>query len=244
MPQKPEVSREGAQYSHGLFTVNPDQARLLLTGALASAMRGVYAAIMSALLDRLYHLHWVTPEVARSAQPYLGFYASFLRPHRFKSLINLRGENADLAWWRTERRVAEELGIAHFDVKLSSRNIPSRSGLSAVFDAFDGAQYPILMKCSGGQDRTSLAAALYILRRDGPSGLANAEAQFAFWPYLHRPKPYQLWLRQFPAYAVSQARGIPIGDWGRAQYDPKEFAAWLAENGLPRSFRAFQAEAG
>ena len=78
---------EGGQYSQGLFAVNPGEA-------LASTRPGVYAAIMSALLDRLYHLHWVTDQVARCAQPYLGFYAGFLRPHGFKSLINLRGENA------------------------------------------------------------------------------------------------------------------------------------------------------
>lgn len=210
--------------------------------ALASAARGLYAACMSAVLDRLYHLHWVTPEAARCAQPYLGLYERFLRPHGFRSLINLRGENAGLRWWRREKIVTAALGIAHFDVKLSSRNIPSRSGLVALFDAFDAAKPPILMKCSGGQDRTSLAAGLFLLRRNGAQDLEKAEAQFAFWPYLHRPKPYQLWLKQFPAYAVAQAHGAPIADWARAHYDPKAFAAWLAARGLPRSFRAFQAE--
>jgi hypothetical protein len=65
---------------------------------------------MSLLLDRLYHLHWVTPEAARSAQPYLGFYAAFLAPHGFKAVINLRGENARYRWWRGEKRVTEKLG--------------------------------------------------------------------------------------------------------------------------------------
>jgi protein tyrosine phosphatase (PTP) superfamily phosphohydrolase (DUF442 family) len=198
---------------------------------------------MSAALDRLYHLHWVTPELARSAQPYLGFYASFLRPHGFKSLINLRGENPDWGWWRAEKRVAKELGIAHFDVKLSSRNIPSRSGLSALFDAFEAAHAPILVKCSGGQDRTSLAAALYLLWREGPASAPRAEGQFAFWPYLHRPKAYQLWLRQFPAYALGEAKGLSLAQWVRTRYEPQAFASWLAAKGLPKSFRAFQAEA-
>src|SRR6478672_8481315 len=106
-----------------LGNIATDFSQSTLGWALASKRRGVYAQIMSALLDRLYHLHWVTQDVARCAQPYLGFYRGFLRPHGFKSLINLRGENADFAWWRTEKRVAQELGIAHFDVKLSSRNL-------------------------------------------------------------------------------------------------------------------------
>jgi hypothetical protein len=197
---------------------------------------------MSAALDRLYHLHWVTQGVARCAQPYLGFYRAFLRPHGFNSLINLRGENADFRWWRTEKRTAEALGIAHFDVKLSSRNIPSRSGLARLFDAFEQAKTPILLKCSGGQDRTSLAAALYLLQRDGPMALAAAEGQFAFWPYLHWPKHYQRWLKEFPAYATDQAHGMPLSVWVRERYDPQAFAAFLAEKGLKNAFRAFQAE--
>jgi hypothetical protein len=198
---------------------------------------------MSVFLDRLYHLHWVTQEAARCAQPYLGFYAGFLRPHGFKSLINLRGENADFRWWRTEKRVAQELGIAHFDVKLSSRNLASRSGLAELFAAFDAAPRPLLLKCSGGQDRTSLAAALYVLQAKGWAALQEAESQFAFWPYLHRPKAYQLWLRQFPAYATAEAHGMPLGQWARTSYDPKAFAEFLAAKGLSHSFRAFQAEA-
>ena len=118
---------------------------------------------MSVVLDRLYHLHWVNSDLARSAQPYLGFYRPFLRPHGFRSIINLRGPNPDFGWWRHEKRTAEAMGIAHFDVKLSSKYLPSRSGLAELFAAFEQAKTPLLLKCSGGQDRTSLAAALYLL---------------------------------------------------------------------------------
>ena len=196
---------------------------------------------MSPVLDRLYHLHWVTPELARSAQPYLGFYSEFLRSHGFKTLINLRGENAGSGWWHGEKRTAQRLGIIHIDVKLSSRNLPSRRNLTALIDAFGAAQTPLLIKCSGGQDRTSLAAALFLLLRGGNGALAMAETQFALWPYLHRPKSNQRWLRHFPAYAVSQMNGLTIPDWARTRYSPEEFAGWLAGRGLAKSFSAFQA---
>ena len=197
---------------------------------------------MSVVLDRLYHLHWVNSDLARSAQPYLGFYSAFLRPHGFRGIINLRGPNPEFGWWRQEKRVAEALGIAHFDVKLSSKCLPARSGLTALFDAFEQVKTPFLVKCSGGQDRTSLATALYILQRSGPQALAEAERQFAFWPYLHRPKPYQLWLKEFPAYAAAEAGGLPLAEWARTRYDPKAFSEFLTAKGMPRSFRAFQAE--
>ena len=198
---------------------------------------------MSVVLDRLYHLHWVNSDLARSAQPYLGFYRSFLRPHGFKSIINLRGPNPDFGWWRHEKRTAEALGIAHFDVKLSSKYLPSRSGMAELFTAFEQAKAPLLLKCSGGQDRTSLAAALYLLDRKGPAALAEAEGQFALWPYLHRPKSYQLWLKEFPAYAVRQANGLSLRAWAENGYRPQAFAEFLAAKGMPESFRAFQAEA-
>ncbi len=197
---------------------------------------------MSALLDRLYHLYWVTPEAARSAQPYLGFYTAFLTPHGFKSLINLRGENSGFHWWRTEKRVTEALGIAHFDVRLSSRNLPARSSLVGLFDAFDKGRTPLLIKCSGGQDRSALASALFLLHRKGPSALAEAEAQFAFWPYLHRPKRHQDWLRRFPAYATAEAGRVELATWARERYQPEHFAGWLRERGLEKSFRTLQAE--
>jgi protein tyrosine/serine phosphatase len=196
---------------------------------------------MSAILDRLYHLHWVTPELARSAQPYLGFYGPFLRPHGFRALINLRGENTGSGWWHSEKRAAEKLGIAHFDVKLSSRNLPSRSNLAALVQAFSVAKSPLLVKCSGGQDRTSLAAALYLLLRGGPDALASAEAQFALWPYLHRPTKFQRWLRYFPAYAVADSQDLPLSEWARLIYQPEKFAAWLKNRGLAESFGALQA---
>ena len=198
---------------------------------------------MPLVLDRLYHLHWVNSDLARSAQPYLGFYAAFLRPHGFKSIINLRGPNPEFGWWQHEKHVAEALGIGHFDVKLSSKYLPSRSGLRELFEAFDKARTPLLLKCSGGQDRTSLAAALYLLERKGAAALAEAQGQFALWPYLHRPKPYQLWLKEFPAYAVRQAGGGALGAWARNGYEPQAFAQFLAAKGMPKSFRAFQAEA-
>jgi protein tyrosine/serine phosphatase len=196
---------------------------------------------MTAILDRLYHLHWVTPELARSAQPYLGFYRVFLRSHGFESLINLRGENPRSRWWRAEMRAAERLGIRHFDVRLSSRNLPSRATLTALLEAFAAAEPPVLLKCSGGQDRASLAAALYLLWRGGPDALPTAQGQFALWPYLHRPKPFQRWLRQLPEFFTATAGNSEIASWVHTRYRPEDFAAWLAERGMAQSYGALQA---
>jgi protein tyrosine phosphatase (PTP) superfamily phosphohydrolase (DUF442 family) len=195
---------------------------------------------MAALLDRLYNLHWVTPDVARSAQPYLGFYPQFLRAHGFRSIINLRGPNPGHGWWRREKAIAEQLGLAHFDVRMSSRLLPCRDSLTRLFDAFEQAPRPVLIKCSGGQDRTGLAAALYLLNIGGSRSLKAAEGHLAFWPYLHRAKPRQRWLRSLPAYAAESVGGGRLDRWVRDTYLPEDFARWLAARGKADSYLAIQ----
>lgn len=195
---------------------------------------------MKAILDRLYNLHWVADGVARSAQPYLGFYRAFLKAHGFRSLINLRGHNPRFSWWHREKRICEELGIRHFDVKLSSRKLPLREVVVSLFEAFDAAPTPMLMKCSGGQDRTSLAAALYLLHKKGASALHEAQAQFAMWPYLHLPVRHQTWLKLFPQFAVEDARGGSLQEWARTRYGPQSFAAWLEARGAADTYRGIQ----
>ncbi len=193
-----------------------------------------------ALLDRLYNLHWVTDGVARSAQPYLGFYRAFLAGHGFRSLINLRGENPRFSWWHREGRICRELGIARFDVKLNSRRLPAREVMVSLFEAFEAAKLPLLIKCSGGQDRTSFAAALYLLQKKGANALDEAQVQFAAWPYLHLPKRQQNWLKQFPVFAIEDARGERLNEWARKNYEPERFAAWLDAHGLAQSHGGVQ----
>lgn len=188
-------------------------------------------------LDILYNFHWVVPgDAARSAQAHFGFLGSFLERHQIRTLINLRGENPRYGWWRRETQICAAHGIAHIDAMLDSRKLPTRAMLAAIFDAFDAARRPFLLKCSGGQDRTSLAAALYLIHRRGWVGKSEAEAQFARWPYLHFPKAQQRWLKVFVEYAWEESGSQPIADWVRAKYDPQSFAEWLSGRGMRGTF--------
>jgi len=189
--------------------------------------------------DVLYNFHWIVPgEAARAAQAYAGFLGPFLKRHGIRCLINLRGPNPKFGWWRYERRVAEARGIEHIDVMLDSRHLPRRHMLVDLIAAFDRAPRPLLIKCSGGQDRTSLAAALYLIHRDGWSAMDRAQAQFARFPFLHFPKEHQRWLRRFLHYARDEAAGRPIAAWLRDSYDPEKLKFWLESQGQGGSFKA------
>lgn len=193
---------------------------------------------MSALLNRFYNFHWVVGATcARSAQPYLGQWRRFLTDNGIASIINLRGAHPDRGWWRRETGLCARMGVAHFDTAFNSRKLPQRGQILAIVGFIDAAQTPVLIKCSGGQDRTSFVSALYILHTQGWDGWETAMRHFARYPYLHFPKRHQRWLRQFFVFARQRAAGKPIAAWIAAEYDPQSFARWLADNDHRGSFR-------
>jgi hypothetical protein len=190
------------------------------------------------LTDTLYNFHWVREgEAARSSQAFFGGLTGLMRRHGLRAIINLRGENSDLSWWRYERRVCERLGARHIDAQLDSRHLPTRAMLATLIEAFATAPRPFLMKCSGGHDRTALAAALFVLYRQGWTGIAAAEAQFDPDRYGHKPKAGQHWLRPFLAFAREDAAGLAVTQWVLERYDPAVLDRWLSEHGLAGSHK-------
>lgn len=192
---------------------------------------------MRSLPDILYNFHWVVPgECARMAQAWAGGVGPFLEKRGIKALINLRGRNDDLSWWRNETGAAEALGIAHLDAMLDSRKLPTKAMLVRLVEAFDQAPRPFVLKCSGGQDRTSFAAALYIVHREGWRATEQARAQYARFPYLHFPKKHQRWLKPFLDFAAEDAKGAPLSHWIGDRYTPERLKDWLDSRGLETSY--------
>jgi hypothetical protein len=194
--------------------------------------------------DVLYNFHWIVPgEAARSAQSYAGFLGGFLRRHGIKGVVNLRGTKPGWRWWDYETRICAKLGIAHRDIAFNSRRLPTRAILLEMLNAFDEMSHPFLIKCSGGQDRTSFAAALYLLHIHGRDAQVSAKAQFSRWPYLHFPKQQQRWLRAFLRFAEEHGAAGNLREWIAINYQPAEFKSWLESHGLGDAFRDLSAPA-
>ena len=194
---------------------------------------------MRSVSDILYNFHWVVPgEAARMAQAWAGGYRGFLARRGIRSIINLRGRNDDLSWWRKETAVAAALQAPHFDAVLDSRKLPTREMLARLMTAFAEAPRPLVVKCSGGQDRTALAMALYLIDRGGWPALEEARRQFARFPYLHFPKRHQRWLARFLDFAVEDAKGAPLAEWIARDYTPEKFKAWLDGRGMGDFYKA------
>lgn len=168
---------------------------------------------------------------------YGGHIAPLLMAHGVATVVNLRGENPKSTWYTPERAACESLSIGYLDRPLHSRRLPKKQMLIDLLNAYQSAPRPLLIKCSGGADRTALAAAIYILHRDGLDGIADARRQMAVFPYLHLPKRYQRWIRSFPEYFEADHDGLTISDWAGSRYQPEAFAEWLDQRGLGGAWR-------
>jgi protein tyrosine/serine phosphatase len=189
--------------------------------------------------DLLYNFHWVIPgDASRAMQAWAGGLEAFLKRRGICAIINLRGRNDDLGWWQKETAIAKGAGIAHFDAMLDSRKLPTREMLARLIACFDTAPRPFLLKCSGGQDRTSFAAALYLIHRGGWQAMPTAMAQFDRFPYLHFPKTQQRWLKVFLDFAREDANGAPLAEWIRDSYTPEKLKAWLDSHDLADAYSA------
>ncbi|MGB8600706.1 MAG: hypothetical protein WCD42_00765 [Rhizomicrobium sp.] len=188
------------------------------------------------LLQILYNFHWVAPGAARSAQPYIGGWRRFLKDGGIRAIVNLRGVHENLSWWRQEMAACAAMDIRHYDIAFNSRVLPRAEQLENLIGFFEDAPRPILIKCSGGQDRSSFVSALYILHTQGWAAFDTAQGQFARFPYLHLPKHDQHWLRHFFLYAREKADGMPISQWA-PHFSSEDFAGWLGQHGLADSYK-------
>lgn len=101
-----------------------------------------------------------------------------LRDHGVRTVLNLRGANPDQDWYRAERAATLDAGATQVDVSLSSCIWMSRVQLRTIVKALDEMQYPVLIHCAWGSERTGLVSAIAELLREG-STLADARAQFS-----------------------------------------------------------------
>ena len=189
--------------------------------------------------DILYNFHWVIPgEAARAMQDWAGGLEPFLKRRGIRAIVNLRGRNDDLSWWQKETAIARRAGIAHLDAMLDSRKLPTREMLVRLIECFDEAPRPFMVKCSGGQDRASFAAALYLVHQGGWNAMPAAMQQFSRFPYLHFPKTHQRWLKVFLEFARTDANGTSLAAWICQSYTPEKLKAWLDSHGLANGYSA------
>ena len=116
------------------------------------------------------NFHTVAPDLMyRSRQLDKAELLHYINTYRIKSIVNLRGVNTGSDWYQDEMRVAQELGVIHYDYAISANRDVADEDLSAIMDIVHTATTPILIHCKSGADRTGLIAALYQYAQEGRS---------------------------------------------------------------------------
>lgn len=129
----------------------------------------------------------VPGKVYRSGQLTQGQWVSYLQKYAIKSLLNLRGEQQGSDWYQGEVRMAAQLGVTHYDVKLSAIREVESAPLSAILAVMQQAPKPLLIHCQSGADRSGLVAAVYLFAIEGQRAEAAAQQLSLFYghfPYL------------------------------------------------------------
>lgn len=183
---------------------------LLLIGAVVVLRRPLF----------LGNVGTVDPgRVYRSAQP-KGNLDALIAAYEPASILNLRGGSPKDDWYAAEVAATRRDGIDFYDEPMSAERRPSRRQLLTLIDFFERAEYPILIHCKKGADRTGLACSIYLLTMRG----LDPEAAEGVFTIAHGH--------------------VPLFGPERLHEPLDEYADWLAAGGLahtPARFREWVA---
>jgi hypothetical protein len=86
-----------------------------------------------------------------------------VKTYGIRTVVNLRGCCDPLAWYLEESRATHRLAVAQEDVCLSAGRLPSVPEMRRLAEVLERTDYPILLHCYRGADRTGLASAVALL---------------------------------------------------------------------------------
>lgn len=168
------------------------------------------------LRARFSNFHWIeTGIMARANQPSpqaITRYAGL----GFKTILNLRGPSKT-GYYALEREACERHGLAMIDLRMHSREPPSREQVRAAKALFETIEYPALMHCKSGADRAGVMAVLYKHFKMG-APIEDAVEQLSL-KYLHVKQGKTGMIDHF--FEIYLEAGAPSG---------KSFLAWVEED--------------
>jgi protein tyrosine/serine phosphatase len=135
-------------------------------------LRGVVVGVLAAVG---LHFAWVllSPNfhtvlpgaVYRSGQPSPARLERLVRELGIRTVVNLRGCCPEQPWYRAQCEVVNRLGIGQEDLGFSAGRLPSTQTMRQLIEVLDRAEYPILLHCHQGADRTGMAAVAAVILR-------------------------------------------------------------------------------
>lgn len=172
-------------------------------------------------LREIYPNIWkIDNDLYRSAQPSPKLFQKF-KKQGIRTVINLRGSREDLVD-QMERRVCKNLNLSLIEFKLHSRGAPTIDQIFLSKKLFGEIDYPALIHCKSGADRTGLMATLYLINKG--IDVDEAKKQLSF-KYLHirlaKSGILDHFFESFIEYRKKNNK-ISFWEWSKKYYNPKE----------------------
>ncbi|HEV3260367.1 MAG TPA: tyrosine-protein phosphatase [Gemmataceae bacterium] len=186
---------------------------LLGCAAGLSLLLAVY--VDAILVGRNLH-EVVAGRVYRCAQPSGAGLEELVHRYGIRTVINLRGFSPTAPWFVDESRVTHRLNLAQENVCLSAYRLPPVPEIRRLVEILDRAEYPVVLHCRRGSDRTGLASAIVLLLQTDTS-LAGAREQLGL-RYGH----------------------VPLGRPANLDQFFDLYTEWLGQQGLDHSRAAFR----
>lgn len=132
--------------------------RILL--ALGVAVVAGVAVYVTQMANR----HEVIPgRLYRCSQPSANSVRELVEKHGIRTVLNLRGLSSTDSWYFEECQACASVGISQEDITLSAKCLPPPQELRRAVEVLDRAEYPILIHCKAGADRTGMISAMALL---------------------------------------------------------------------------------
>lgn len=155
------------------------------------------------LMTPLDNFHTVQPgRLYRSAQLGKVTLGNVINKHGIRTVINLRGETPGASWYDNEKACCGATGAKLVNISMESERMPSRDALLELYDTFENGEYPMLVHCKAGADRTGAAVAIWRMTVLGESKqTAGRELSAA---YGHSRAMYPAWDRLLGMFQPSR----------------------------------------
>jgi hypothetical protein len=201
----------------------------MLRGSLVGLLLAFSLEVVYVLVGNNFH-PVIPGRCYRCSQPSAAWLAQAVRRKGIRTVVNLRGSCPSMNWYIEECRTAAELDVNQEDLCFSAGRMPSVSELRRLVDVLDHSEYPLLLHCQRGADRTGLAAAVVLLlQTDLPFAQALSQLSPRFG---HIPMGRPAYLDRF--FTLYQ-EWLQAHSW---QHTPAHFRQWAKHDYCPGACRA------
>jgi hypothetical protein len=166
--------------------------------------------------------HTVLPgRVYRCAQPDGSDLRELVRDKHIKTVVNLRGVSPGYDWYNVEARTLHDLNVSQEDITFSANRLPPPAELRRLIDVLDHTEYPVLLHCKQGADRTGLASAMVLLLY---TDATVSDALRQLWPHrghfrFGRTAAIDAFFDRYEAWLTGQG----------VEHSPERFRHWATE---------------